>query len=62
MKKFNEFCEKYEASIWQLITAFWFFLYWILGTEKDALFGASIFWLVLAIVDFIQKSMKNKKK
>lgn len=56
MKKFNEFCEKYEASIWQLVASICFFLYWLLGTEKDALFGAGVFWLALAIFGFIQKN------
>ncbi len=62
MKKFNEFCEKYEASLWQLIAAIWFFIYYFLGIEKDALFGAGVFWLFLAVIDFVQKKLRNKKQ
>ena len=60
MKKFNEFCEKYEASIWQLIAAISFFLYYFLGAEKDELFAAGVFWLILAIIDFMQKKLRKK--
>ncbi len=26
MEKFNEFCEKYEAPLWQVAAAIWFFV------------------------------------
>ena len=62
MKKLNDFCVQYEASIWQLIAAIWFFVYYFMGTEKSALFGAGVFWLVMAVLDFVQKKMKSKKE
>ena len=62
MKKFNEFCEEYEASLWQLCAAIWFFVEYFCNRDVETLFGAGVFWTVLAIFDFIQKKLRKNKK
>lgn len=60
MKKFNDFCEKYEPALWQLVASLWFFIEYFCHRDVDSLFGAGVFWAAWGIIDIIRIKMKKK--
>ena len=60
MEKFNNFCEKYEVFLWQLVAALWFFVEYFCNREVYSLLGAGIFWVVIAIFTAIAKKTRKK--
>lgn len=61
MKKFNNFCEKYESPLWQLIASIWFFIEYFRNKEINSLLNAGIFFAVFAIFDIIRIKLSKKQ-
>ena len=62
MKKFNDFCEKYETPLWLVIVSISLFVIYFTNPDRSAILGEAIFWIIFAIFYFIQKTLRNKKK
>ena len=60
MKKFNDFCEKYETSLWLLCASIWFFVEYFCNQGVNSLLWDGIFWIAFAVEEFIRKAMKKK--
>ena len=46
MEKFNNFVEKYEVPLWQILAALSFFVEFILNKKVPALFGEGVFFCI----------------
>ena len=62
MKKFNDFCEKYETPLWLFIVSINLFVIYFINPDKDTILSEALFWIFFAIFSFIEKTLRNKKK
>ena len=62
MKKVNDFFEKYEIPLWQLIAAIWFLVEYFCNKSVESLLWDGVFWAAFAIMDFIRIKLQKKQK
>ena len=60
MSKINDFCQKYNSTLWCLVAALLFFVeYFFMQPKVISILYSGFFWIVFTIEEFIRSYRKK---